>query len=319
MTALRILATGGALLGLIVAAAGCGVSESPGSSVAGATGQPPTPTPGIVEPSPTLVASSPTPRPTESQTEEFPRDQFSDPTNITNEWLPLVPGSRWVFDGANGVGERTQHSVIITVTDLVKVIDGVLAVVAYDEDRVEGELVEAELAFFAQADDGTVWQLGEYPEEYEEGVLIDAPTWLAGLQDAKAGIMMKAVPELGSPSYSEGWGPAVGWTDRGRVFEVNSRTCVLVGCYDTVLIIDEYNPDEPDAHQLKYYAPGVGNVRVGWAGALESNHEELELASVGLLSANDLAAVRETALALEAHAYIQSPEVYAQTEPATPR
>ena len=308
------------LVGVVISSAGCASGLRPSSAVAGVTDAPVTPSPRVATlPPATPTAAVPTPQPPDSQTEEFPRDQFTDPATIDNEWLPLKPGTRWVFEGAVGVDERMQHSVIITVTDLTKVIDGVLAVVAYDEDLVEGELVEAEVAFFAQADDGTVWQLGEHPEEYDDGVLVEAPTWIAGLRDAKAGIMMKADPQVGSPSYSEGWGPAVGWTDRGRVFEVNSRTCVPVGCYDQVLIIDEFNPDEPDAHQLKYYARGIGNVRVGWAGALETNHEELGLISVGLLTAQELKAVRDKALALEAHAYEISPDVYGRTQRATRR
>ena len=311
-----------ALAGLVASTVGCATDARPSSAVAGVTDVPATPSPAIITSLPaTPTAFAPMPQPTESQTEEFPRGQFSDPVTIDNVWLPLIPGTRWVFKGSDGVkpSERAEHGVVITITDLTKVIDGVPAVVAYDQDFEEGDLVEAELAFFAQADNGTVWQLGEYPEEYEDGALVEAPTWIAGLRDAKAGIMMKADPQVGGPSYSEGWGPEVGWTDRGRVFEVNSRTCVPAGCYENVLIIDEYNPDEPDAHQLKYYAPGVGNVRVGWAGALESNHEELELVSVGLLSADELAVVRSAALALEAHAYETSPDVYGRTQPATRR
>ena len=308
------------LVGAVISSAACGSGLRPASTVAGVTFAPAAASPQVATAPPaTPAVAIPTAQPPETQTEEFPRDQFSDPATIDNEWLPLKPGTRWVFEGVVGVDERTRHSVIITVTDLTKVIDGVLTVVAYDEDVEKGELVEAEVAFFAQADDGTVWQLGEYPEEYEDGALAEAPTWIAGVRDAKAGITMKADPQVGGPSYSEGWGPAVGWNDRGRVFEVDSRTCVPAGCYDEVLIIDEFNPDEPDAHQLKYYARRIGNVRVGWAGALETNHEELGLVSVGLLTAEELRGVRDKALALEAHAYEVSPDVYGRTQPATRR
>ena len=42
---------------------------------------------------------------------------------------------------------------------------------------------EGELALWAQDDDGNVWPLGEYPEEYDErGGFEAAPdTWLAGV------------------------------------------------------------------------------------------------------------------------------------------
>jgi hypothetical protein len=260
------------------------------------------------------------PAPTEPLTETFPRDLFSDPITVDNKFFPLVPGRQSITVGEVNVEEdRVDHHVVFTVTDLTKVIDGVTAVVVVEQDYREDELVEAELAFFAEDDGGTVWLLGEYPEEYEEGVFVEAPSWLAGMNDAQAGIIMPADPRYGDRSYSEGWGPEVGWTDRGRVLETGSRTCVPAGCYDGVLVIDEFNRDEPDAHQLKYYAAGVGGVRVGWAGALEADQEVLELASTTMLDAEDMATVRRTAFALEAHGFEVLPDLYGKTAPLEPR
>jgi len=305
---------------LLVAAvvAGCGAVAEPTESSAPRATAGTTPRPTAASPSPTLpVTNVDEPAPSEPLTEEFPRDAFADPTTIDNRYFPLLPGTRWRWEGEVTVdGRRVDHSVVFSVTDLTKVVDGVEVVVTVDEDYVGGELVELELAFFAQADDGTVWHVGEYPEEYERGQLVGTPSWIAGQRGALAGIMMRAVPRYGDRSYSEGWGPEVGWTDRGRVFETGSRTCVPTGCYDDVLIIDEFNRDEPDAHQLKYYAPGVGGVRVGWAGALESAQETLALVEVGPLDPDALAALRRQALALEARAYENSPDVYGATSPA---
>jgi hypothetical protein len=253
----------------------------------------------------------------ESLTETFPHGSFSKSTTIDNTWFPLSPGTRLTFEGlTNGDdGERIPHSVEFTVTDMTKVIDGVRTVVGYELDFSQGELAEAELAFWAQADDGTVWHLGQYPEEYEEGAISDTPAWIAGIEDAKAGISMKAHPMFGALSYSQGWGPAVSWTDRARVFDMSTTTCVPAGCYDDVLVIDEFNRDEPDAHQLKYYAPGIGNVRVGWAGALEKDQEALELVELAKLGAGDLIKLRVTILAMEKRAYELSKNVYAGTSP----
>lgn len=255
--------------------------------------------------------------PTESVTEHFDRNNFTNSTTIDNQWFPLKPGTQFVWEGeANVDGERLPHRVVFIVTDLTKVIAGVRTVVGYDLDYSADELVEAELAFWAQDNDGNVWHLGQYPEEYEEGAFVDAPAWIHGLQGANAGISMKAEPQLGTPSYSQGWGPEVNWTDRARVFEMGQQTCVPTNCYENVLVIDEFNVDEPDAHQLKYYAPGVGNVRVGWAGAGEQEQETLELVSLVQLSPEDLARVRGEALALERRAYEISKDVYGQTPPA---
>jgi hypothetical protein len=82
-------------------------------------------------------------------------------------------------------------------------------------------------------------------------------------QGARVGPAMLANPTPG-PTYSQGWGPAVDYTDRARVYKLGQETCVAAGCYKDVLVTDEFALDEPEARQLKYYAPGVGNVRVDW-------------------------------------------------------
>jgi hypothetical protein len=316
----RRLVAACAAVALVAGLAGCGASTGT-PRVAGATFTPPPPTASAVT---TPVASpsaepSPSATPTagESVTEVFPRELFAAPSsaNVTNRFFPLVPGTRFTFEGEVGLDPREDHSVIFNVTDLVKEIDGVLTTVIYDEDYTGGDLVEVEIAFFAQASDGTVWHMGEYPEEWEDGEFVDAPTWIAGQRNALAGIQMQAEPAYGR-SYSEGWGPDVGWTDRGRIFEMGSRTCVPAACYDGVLVVAEYNIDAPDSHQLKYYAPGLGPVRVGWAGALEPDHEELSLVKVEQLTGAALEELRNKALALEAHGYEISPFVFGTTKPA---
>lgn len=248
----------------------------------------------------------------------FDATRFVQSTPIANEWMPLKPGTRLVFEGTTieDDGTAVPHRVVITVTDLTKVIGGVRAAVTWDLDYSDGELVEAELAFFAQDTTGTVWRMGEYPEEYEEGKFVAARPWIHGLEDARAGIMMPAKPQPGTPSYAQGWGPAVDWTDRGQVDQLGQKTCVRAGCYDDVLVIAETSESEPDAQQLKYYARGVGNVRVGWRGAGEKTKETLELVRVEHLDAAALATARAKALELERSAYQRSKTVYAHTPPA---
>lgn len=250
----------------------------------------------------------------------FDAASFARPTTIDNPWMPLAPGTRFVYEGTTveDDGTAVPHRIEINVTDLTKVIGGVRALVTWDLDYSDGELVEAELAFFAQDTAGTVWRMGEYPEEYEEGKFVAAPAWIHGLENAQAGIMMPADPQLGTPSYAQGWGPAVGWTDRGQVDQMGQQTCVPAGCYEGVLVIAETSAAEPDAQQLKYYASGVGNVRVGWRGAGEKTKETLELVRVEPLDAAGLADVRAKALEMERQAYERSKTVYANTPPAEP-
>lgn len=299
---------------LMVLVSGCGRASTPAA---------PTAAPAVA-PAPTVVptpASEPAAEATidfESQLETLDRNNFDNPTTIDNEWFPLRPGTQWVYEGVTEeAGQQIPHRVIFTVTDLTKVIDGVRTIVVWDQDYSSGELVETELAFFAQDNNGTVWHLGQYPEVYEFGKLVEAPAWISGLKGARAGISMKAEPQLGAPSYSQGWGPAVNWTDRAQLAEMGRQTCVPFNCYEDVLVIEEFSREEPNAFQLKYYARGVGNVRVGWKGA-DATKETLELVDFVQLSPEALAEVRAQALELERRAYEISKEVYDQTPPVEP-
>jgi len=251
--------------------------------------------------------------------EDLDPKNFSNPTQIDNEWMPLKPGTRFTYAGTTiKDGTSVPHRVVITVTDLTKVIGGVRAVVSWDLDYSADALVEAELAFFAQDDGGNVWRIGEYPEEYEDGKFVTAPAWLHGIAEARAGIEMKAKPQPGTPSYSQGWGPAVNFTDRGQVDQIGQKTCVPVKCYEDVLVIAEVSGAEQDAQQLKYFAPGVGNLRIGWRGKGEKTKETLELVKVELLGPAALAEARAAALKLEKSAYSRSKSVYTKTPPAEP-
>lgn len=242
---------------------------------------------------------------------------FTRPTEVTNPWFPLVPGTRFTWQGhATDEGERVSRKVVFTVTDLTKVVNGVRTVVTYDNDYTGGELEEVELSFFAQDDDGNVWYLGEYPEEVDGDTILKTPTWIAGLHDARPGIHMPAVPRLGTPDYAMGWGGSdVHWNDRARVDQLGQEICVPLGCYSGVLVIDEFNPDEPGTHQLKFYARDVGGIRVGWRGAREVEREVLELVSLEHLSPSEMDELRRTVLAQEARAYELSPDVYGTTQP----
>jgi hypothetical protein len=251
---------------------------------------------------------------------DFDPAQFDHPTEIDNEWFPLKPGTQFVYQGSSIVDEgREPHRVVFTVTDLTKVVDGVRTLVAWDRDYAGGELLETELAFFAQDNDGNVWHLGQYPEEYERGKLVDAPAWIAGLKGARAGITVKAEPQLGGPSYSQGYAPPpINWIDRARAYKTGQETCVPVGCYDDVLVTEEFERDKPGAFQLKYYAPEVGGVRVGWRGPKEEEKERLVLVELVELDQSALAKVREQVLKLEKSAYRVSKDVYGRTPPAEP-
>ncbi len=110
-------------------------------------------------------------------------------------------------------------------------------------------------------------------------------------------------------------GADVDFIDRGKVHVTGIETCVRYGCLEDALVIAEFNVQESNAKQLKYFGPGVGNVSVGWSGD-DAGQEELELVSVTRLDRTARREVQAAALELEAHAYEISGDVYGRTEPA---
>jgi hypothetical protein len=247
---------------------------------------------------------------------DFDARNFSDPTRIDNPWHPLVPGTQFIYEGESNRGDgRRPHRVIFTVTDLTKVINGVRTVVLWDRDINAGRLLEGELAFHAQDDDGNVWNMGEYPEEYEDGRVRAPDTWIAGLDGALGGIMMRGQPRVGTSSYRQGWAPDIEFADIARVYQAGLRDCVPLRCFSNVLVTDETNPTEPnDGHQRKFYAQGIGNIRAAPAGGKEK--EVLVLTRVRRLGPGAMAHARREARKLDRRAYRVREDLYGRTPPA---
>lgn len=249
---------------------------------------------------------------------DFDPWEFPASPRITNKWFPLNPGMQYTTEGTVISAEGTSaHKVVHTVTGLTKVIDGVNTLVMWDRDYSDGELAESELAFFAQSEDDDVWLFGEYPEEYENGEFVGAPsTFISGIAKAQAGTAMQARPRTGTNAYVQAYAPKVDFLDCGQVAKKNQHVCVPTGCYDDVLVIDEYNPLEPpDAgHQRKFYSAGTGLVQVTAVGG--EQQETMDLVKIRKLSDAQLGNVNEQALELDKRAYQVSKNVYAKTPPA---
>jgi len=245
----------------------------------------------------------------------FHRADFPRVPRIDNPWFPLVPGTNFVLSGTvlGDDGELHPHKVVTTVSGVTKRLNGVTTLVVYDRDYEDGQLQEAELAFVAQDKRGVVWNIGEYPEEHEDGELAGAPsTWIAGLDGARAGVSMLAKPSPGRRAYLQGVAPSVDFRDCGKVMRLGQRVCVRIGCFRNALVVDEWAPLEPEGgHQLKYYAHGVGVIRVGAVGGV--NQEVLTLTSRRTLGRAALAAINKRVLAQDRRGYRISRDVYRHT------
>lgn len=252
---------------------------------------------------------------------DFDPSHFSaSSVNVTNKFLPIVPGTTFTLSGtANRGGGGNAHEVIFTATEVTKVVNGIRTQVLWDRDIQEGVLVEEELAFWAQDDLGNVWLFGEYPEEHA-GPSVTAPsTWLAGVAESKAGVLMRVNPKVNTSNYEQGNAPSVEFLDLARVHAADQSTCGPTGCYEGVLVIDEWDPNQQpqDGHQFKFHAPGVGIVQVTARGGEEQ--ETLLLTERRSLTSQELATANTRALELDRRAYTMQPEVYGGTEPALVR
>ena len=81
-----------------------------------------------------------------------------------------------------------------------------------------------------------------------------------------------------------------------------------------MLVVDEWAPLDPEGgHQLKYYAPHVGPIKVGAASGV--NAEVLTLVKVNKLGPAAMARIRAQVLAQDRRGYRVSKNVYAHTPP----
>jgi hypothetical protein len=185
------------------------------------------------------------------------RPTFSHPTRITN---PRFPMNDQVIQlgqegGKRARNEITRYPATKTIEWEGEEIDTVVQqFVAYQDERV----VEVALDYFAQADDGSVWYLGEHVSNYENGVVVDHEgTWIAG-EDGDAGMIMPARPRVGAVYRPE--------NIPGLVFEEDVIEDVGVtveaprGPVRGAIVVREHLMD--GSFETKTFAPGYGEFRV---------------------------------------------------------
>ena len=177
---------------------------------------------------------------------------------IDNRYMPLFPGTTYVYRGAED-GEE-QHD-LVAVTNETKTILGVDAVVVHDTvtDK-HGHLLEETLDWFAQDDAGNVWYLGEDSKAYDNGQVSTEGSWEAGVDGAQPGIVMAAQPHKGD-AYGQECAPPDA-EDEARIIDLETPVRTPRGDYGHTLQIRESTPLEPGVAEDKFYAPCIGLVKV---------------------------------------------------------
>jgi hypothetical protein len=196
---------------------------------------------------------------------------------IDNPYLPFRPGERWVYEGeSDGELERIE----VTVLEEHREVMGISATVVRDTVSVDGVLFEDTHDWYAQDRDGNVWYLGEETAEYEDGEVVSTEgSWEAGVDGALPGIVMHANPEVGDAyrqEYYEGEAE-----DLAEVVRDGGKETVPAGAFDDVIVIEEWNPLDPEAIEEKSFAPGVGMVLEVMTRGGEARIELIEHAAPG--------------------------------------
>jgi hypothetical protein len=181
-------------------------------------------------------------------------------TTIDNPWLPMSPGSRWIYRETDTTG--AEQRVVVRVTERTRTIaNGVEARVVRDVVSAGGEPIEVTDDWFAQDAAGNVWYLGERTAEYRNGRLTTrAGSFEAGVDGAEPGIAMPADPEPGM-SYRQEYYAGEAEDEGAIVSRGGEQVEVPFGFYDRdVVMTRDLVPLEPRVQELKLYAPGVGMV-----------------------------------------------------------
>lgn len=176
---------------------------------------------------------------------------------ITNPYLPLRPGNRWIYEGRTEDGFERK---VVEVTHETRAVMGVTCVVVKDTVTLDGQLHEDTVDWFAQDAAGTVWNFGEATRKRAaDGTFSLAGSWEAGVKGAQPGVVMAADPRPGGP-YRQEYLPGEA-EDMARVLTADESLRVPYGAYVEVVVTRDWSPLDPGVAEHKHYAPGVGLIR----------------------------------------------------------
>jgi hypothetical protein len=185
---------------------------------------------------------------------------FSHPRQIDNPYLPLTKFERCELRGQEGGADAR---VVRRLLDRTKKFEfnGRTVRAAVIEDRAfeDGQLVERTLDYFAQADDGTVYYVGEDVDNYENGRVVNHEgSWLYGRDTDMLGVAMPGRPRVGSRWRFEDV-PGI-TTESNRVVERLARVRARGKTYRNVIRVRERTSPGGEI-EYKLYARGTGLIR----------------------------------------------------------
>jgi hypothetical protein len=193
--------------------------------------------------------------------------------NVDHPFFPLSPGTTFTYVGQQ---EGQPRKVTVFVAHKTRMILGIAATVVLDQVFVDGQPEEKTWDWYAQDDRGNVRYLGENSLDFVNGKWERSDgSWEAGVDGAKAGLIMEAEPQVGDVYRQEYYAGHA--EDMADVIDVDASATVPYGNFQHALVTKEGTPLEKSVVEHKYYVHGVGNVRTIM---VKGGSEEEKLVSV---------------------------------------
>ena len=192
---------------------------------------------------------------------------FSHSTEITNPLFPIGHGRSAVLLGhVDGKPFRTETTVLPGTQTVDWNGRRVPVLISQYMAYLDGRLDEVAIDRYAQADDGSVWYLGEDVFDYRNGAIaITEGTWLAG-REGPAAMIMAAHPKLGDVFRPEN---AIGIVfEEVTVTSVDKTVTGPRGPVAGAILTKELHSDRTTEDKL--FAPGYGEFRTSGGGDLEA-------------------------------------------------
>jgi hypothetical protein len=184
-------------------------------------------------------------------TSDFAADKDTLASTGQNNFFILEPGYQLVL-------EKDKERLVVTVLNETKKVDGVETRIVEERETNDGQLIEVSRNYFAISKrTGNVYYFGEDVDMYKDGKVVSHEgSWLSGVDGARFGLMMPAVPLLGA-RFQQEVAPKVA-LDRAEVVSVSDTLKTPAGEFKNCLKTKETTPLEPDALEHKRYAAGIG-------------------------------------------------------------
>jgi len=178
----------------------------------------------------------------------------------SNPFFILEPGYRLIYAGEEG---GVEIGLTVTVLDQTRRVDGVRTRVIREVHTADGEIIEISRNYFAICNrTNSVVYFGEDVDNYEDGVIINHDgSWLAGVDGARAGIIMPGANLLGARYFQE-VAPDVA-LDRAETVSLREVVQTPAGTFEKCLKTRETTALDPTQLGFKFYAPGIGLVQDG--------------------------------------------------------